>query len=641
MLGRAKRMNEADLIKVAAETIEKHLSSLCTGIYKVGRVARTKQQIKCGKAFTEYLQRAINKYSKMKTILYRDNRVSLYSLYEHLTLKHQNVSVDSRSINNVLDVGKNILIMGTGGSGKSTLLKHLFLNTIENTELIPVFVELREINDLPETATIVDCIYKSLTNLQFALDVSDFLFALKSGKFVLFFDAFDEVVELKKQSVQNQILELVDKYAENYFIVSSRELGENHRFIGWTKFIHLRVAKLSKVQALSLVRKLDYEAEIKEKFLQQLEQNLYERYVSFASNPLLLTILLLTYDQYADIPEKMHLFYQECFNTLYSRHDASKGGFKRVNLTKLPLDDFSQLLSHMSAASYFQQKRSFSTEELLGIIKDASEADDIQVDPECYKNDLIEALCLLVQDGLEYIYSHRSFQEYFTAKYISNLEDTDQKKIYRRLLESVPDTVNEDIVISLLFEMNRTRLEKNLIIPTIQEMIKLTHADSLRKRHFNYLKLVYSQITHDLSLIAEIKNIKKEEEAVGFSVVSHMRKYGVILDFIWGKYADHIPHPKFDNAAGSVQCIKRYAEDLESVAFGEWVINLDDKVLCHSDLLDEILQQGNFSTIKYDYASDVLGYIKIRHKTQQSRNNIMMKLPVAKKRNGHKELTAK
>jgi len=79
---------------------------------------------------------------------------------------------------------------------------------------------------------------------------------------------------------------------------------------------------------LSLIRKLDYNQDIKQKFLTEVENKLFEKYETFASNPLLLTIMLMTFDQYAEIPEKIHLFYQECFQALYSRHDASKGDIK-------------------------------------------------------------------------------------------------------------------------------------------------------------------------------------------------------------------------------------------------------------------------------------------------------------------------
>lgn len=93
---------------------------------------------------------------------------------------------------------------------------------------------------------------------------------------------------------------------EPYFVISSRPYSE---FVEFQRFSVLSLCNLNKKQALSLVKKIEFDSEIKLRFLKSLDQNLYERHKSFASNPLLLNIMLLTFDNYAEIPEKLHLFY--------------------------------------------------------------------------------------------------------------------------------------------------------------------------------------------------------------------------------------------------------------------------------------------------------------------------------------------
>ena len=411
------------LVEQVGSIVAKNLDKLCSYIYGVGKDVVKERKIECGKAFNEYLLAAAKKMSRVKTILYRDSPVSLYSFYEPLTLRFRKAGVDTTDVNNVLEVGNCILLTGTGGSGKSTLFKHLFLNAIERTDYIPILVELRELNDLNDESTLIDCVYRSLINLKFKLEQQYFIKALESGCFILFFDAFDELEESKRKNVQKQILALCDKYDNNRYVVSSRQLGEYLTFVGWNRFINLSVEKLSKQQALSLIKKLDYNQDIKQKFLTEVENKLYQNYETFASNPLLLTIMLMTFDQYAEIPEKIHLFYQECFQALYSRHDASKGGYKRLVTSKLAYDDFVNVLSFISTLSYLQKEKSFSSDLLVNYINKAKDNLQLNFNTFSYKNDIIEAVCVLIQDGLEYVYAHRSFQEYFTAKYISNLDD--------------------------------------------------------------------------------------------------------------------------------------------------------------------------------------------------------------------------
>ena len=84
---------------------------------------------------------------------------------------------------------------------------------------------------------------------------------------------------------------------------------------------------------MQLIDRLEFrpdEPAIKKKFLSVLERMLFRTHRSFTENPLLLTIMLLTFEQYAEVPVKMHVFYREAFEVLAKRHDASKGVFKRA-----------------------------------------------------------------------------------------------------------------------------------------------------------------------------------------------------------------------------------------------------------------------------------------------------------------------
>ena len=93
-----------------------------------------------------------------------------------------------------------------------------------------------------------------------------------------------------------------EKYAQNQVFVSSRPSTE---FIGWSDFSEVESLPLTKEQALSLVNKIDFDETAKLIFSEELDKKLYEKYKSFASNPLLLTIMLLTFQKHASIPERL------------------------------------------------------------------------------------------------------------------------------------------------------------------------------------------------------------------------------------------------------------------------------------------------------------------------------------------------
>lgn len=93
-------------------------------------------------------------------------------------------------------------------------------------------------------------------------------------------------------------------------------------FIGWNDFVETSVMPLSKKQALSLVNKIEFDESAKRAFYTELSRTLYDKYTSFASNPLLLTIMLLTFSNHASIPENLNEFYEEAFTTLFNMHDS-------------------------------------------------------------------------------------------------------------------------------------------------------------------------------------------------------------------------------------------------------------------------------------------------------------------------------
>lgn len=108
-------------------------------------------------AFLKYLKNSYEKYSKIKTILYRTSPQYIYDFFEVPFLEHRGSDrFKAVSVDDILEISNFIIIQGTGGIGKSTLMKHLFINELEQKSLIPVFLELKDINDLEKNYEIND-----------------------------------------------------------------------------------------------------------------------------------------------------------------------------------------------------------------------------------------------------------------------------------------------------------------------------------------------------------------------------------------------------------------------------------------------------------------------------------------------------
>lgn len=459
-----QKQSTVDWNKVISDLIMRHeqaiLSKATEKLTSTGR----KMLVDSGRAFTDYLKRALEKYSKVKTLLYRNDPRYLYEFYEFNDvekLNHEKISCDH--IKTLLDCSQYSIILGDGGSGKSMLMRHFFINAVQESESIPVFVELRYID---ADISLFDYIYKNISQLGFRQDSETFRYALERGKFIIILDGYDEVNLQARDTFFRRLEQFCDNYYKNSVIVSTRK---NENFISWQRFTVYNIRPLNKTHALSMIEKLDYDPDIKTKFYQQLCDGLFASHTSFASNPLLLCIMLLTFDQYANIPEKLHIFYSYAFDTLYSMHDATKGGYKREMRCALSCDIFRMIFANFSFRTYIEGKYQFSKEEILKLLEQSG--DKVKnFEKEAYFDDLLVAVCLICEEGLEYRYTHRSFQEYFAAVYLSTFDDARQKIACRAVLKACSGNISADKVFEMLHDMGEDRFEKNYIIPVLREI---------------------------------------------------------------------------------------------------------------------------------------------------------------------------
>lgn len=621
-----------DYPKMISDLIQKNIENVFKGVYKKGESKYKEYIIKTGSAFEQYLNTSVNKFNNVKTIIYSHKPVPLYQFYVEVNVKCEEEIISTEDINNLLKDYNCITIFGSGGTGKSTLFKHLFLNTIEKTDLIPIFLELKNVND-KNYESFEDFIYESLTNLNFSLEKEYFFNSLKNGQYVFFFDGYDEIKESKKQKISNDITRLTNKYNTNYYFVSSRQNFMLER--GWDNFYDFTMQPLDNKKAVKLIKNLNYDKDIKNRFLFQLQEgDLYKKHQSFCSNPLLLTIMLLTYQEFAQIPDKLHIFYGRAFDVLYSKHDATKGSFvreKRLEKKGLASDDFKHVLSTFSAISYADSITTFEKESLIEYIQKAKEFIEIEFDSIDFLIDLVEAICILTLDGSEYKYQHRSFQEYFTAKFINNLTDEDQKEFLLTLLEEKSTTLtNVDEVLNMLFEMNSIKIEKNLIIPLLEELKNLIYHSDQKTSHFKYLNLMF-----ETASIHSNENLSIYGSGFRINNTRNL-KYWNMVNFVCEKYQDkmnNIPqklkHTEKDEENKQKNYRKIYNKRIKThpdYTNDENTITLEfSEAKIDNEIYIDILGIGEKDIKKLDISLIVLQNLKDKHKNRKSMKNLFSK----------------
>lgn len=398
----------------------------------------------------EYQVEEYNRNLLSKTLLHRVQPKKLTDFYQplfitscdakyrhRLQMNRQDSRIATYSVTELFSDKQYITLIGNAGSGKSTVIKYLFLNAIDSDFKIPIKIELRYLNDYDGSVIeyIKDNIFK-LSKLASNDRIIERL--MKSGDFIFFLDGYDEITSSRKERITKQIDDLVKLYNKNYYVLSTRPYTEIEML---PLFHNYEVCELSDEDINQFIQKQipSTESELIGKIIEAINNPENLSYKSFLSNPLLLSMFILTFQSYSSIPQKRSAFYSQVFDALFSVHDSmSKLAFVREKQSGLSKEQIIAIMELFSFLSYFEEKFIFTSTYLnnkLDNIKDRK--NHIRFDNQKLISDLQVAIGIINQDGTEYTFPHRSLQEYFAALYISSLSDSNKSIVYSKIIASL------------------------------------------------------------------------------------------------------------------------------------------------------------------------------------------------------------
>ena len=262
-------MDELEAQVEAAKYAANFLSRNSKILIKVWDGVKVKAKAKANleATYSEYLESSCKHLARTKPSIFGAEPIPLYDFYVPLDVKlgKREVleSVDYQSLAGILPQGRAV-ISGTAGGGKSVLMRHLFISALKNGHHIPVFLELRKVNQdrLPLKVMIGKAL--QLFNFNSGGSIDEYVdLALEKGHFALILDGYDEVDLDHKQKLTKELLELSAGAPDCFVVISTRP---DESIQGWDGFSNLSLQPLSKGQALQLVDNLPYDNAVKSKF---------------------------------------------------------------------------------------------------------------------------------------------------------------------------------------------------------------------------------------------------------------------------------------------------------------------------------------------------------------------------------------
>lgn len=427
----------------------------------------------------------INNLNKVKTIYKGDEAIDLNEFFYPPKLVIDQSELNSGNLD--LNSEENIVIQGIAGQGKSILLRYLAVNEAKKDEKIPLFLELRKIN---KEGDILNFIKKNIEDI--VSNVTDDLFkwVLSSGKIILFLDGFDELNEADVVNIIKDLEYISENFPNTKIIVTSRP-DSGIQASNYFKIIDIK--PYIKSDQIGLIRILVEEDESYNNIVTALERSSLD-IEDLLSTPLMITMFVMIYRAKLIIPDTISKFYQDLFSVLVYKHDRTKPGYVRnfqSNLDEVTLQEWFELFCFQSKA---KNKISFeSRSDIISYISSSLINKFSDESPINILNDINKNLCLIIKDGGNFSFIHKTIQEYYTSCYIKNRNEDVSKKIYEKICIK-PHKYKSELL--FLEQIDKYRFNKYLLIPALREFFNIFYN--------------YQVFKESISIISEAQEIDNE-----------------------------------------------------------------------------------------------------------------------------------
>ena len=317
---------------------------------------------------------------------------------------------------------RRLFVLGKPGAGKTTLLKYITLQACAGKlKRTPVFVSMKDWADSGLELL-------SFLALQFKIcafpDSEAFIEQLlKKGNVLILFDGLDEVSVSRRNGLIQTINKFSKLYHEVQMIITCRTAATEYVF---DQFTYLEIADFDERQIRLFASKwYQPEPDKLRAFLTEFDKPENRRLRELAKTPLLLALLCLAFDETLKFPSRRADLYKEALDALLKRWDTTRGIQRDDIYQSLTLAQKEQMLAHI-AKQNFEEGNYFIRAETLArqierFLEQSLNLYGFPQDGETMLRAMEAQHGILVERAHNiYSFSHLTFQEYFTARYLAD-----------------------------------------------------------------------------------------------------------------------------------------------------------------------------------------------------------------------------
>ncbi|MEM1026963.1 MAG: NACHT domain-containing protein [Planctomycetota bacterium] len=470
----------------------------------IRRKIRTKR---AEKSIGELYQK-IKDIRNVKTLLSPEKAVDLQSFYYPTAVSFGG---KSRYVRDVDQLGEtnHCVIKGTAGQGKSIFLRYLTSREMQKGDRWPIFIELRKVSGSKDSG-LLESIMREIKRLRIDIDDDTFAILAKNGRFTFFLNAFDEVEPHSQNSAYDQIERLSREYPRCKIIVSSRF---ESLITASAYFENISMMELGKNDYVHVMRRMARDDELVESIAEGVKNSSY-KVTDILTSPLMVALLVVRYRIDQTIPENAVSFYNDLFDLLIQRHDRSKGWSGRTRASALSDAKLEELFQCTCFNTRKIPQAVYPRKVITSSVAQAVDTLDLQVEADDVLLDFTDITCLLLKEGAEYHFVHKTVQEFFSARFVSDQPDEVAEIFYRGLPERWQYWSQE---ISFLATLDRHRYFKFFLLPDI---------DNVR---FDFSNNDYKTLLQQIE--CDCWTFPRSGGQIGFSSMVFIPKYDSVINF--------------------------------------------------------------------------------------------------------------
>lgn len=325
---------------------------------------------------------------------------------------------------------KNLFILGKPGAGKTTFLKYIAVQAAEPKkpviDKVPIFISLKQWAD--SGAKLMDFIAERFDICDFPAAESFIEELLKSGNAIVLFDGLDEVNQESGQRDKqtHEMNNFIEKYDRAQCLITCRIAASDYSF---EPFTYVEIADFTESQIKTFVgnwfrKEGEKDEETRDKFLAEFARADNKGLRDLARTPLLLTLLCLAFNETLTFPQRRVEIYEEALDALLKKWDSSRRIKRDEIYRKLSLGHKENMLARIGAETFEKNEYFIQQKKLERLITDyvknvPPHDTDEATDGETILKAIEAQHGIFVERAREvYSFSHLTFQEYFTARYI-------------------------------------------------------------------------------------------------------------------------------------------------------------------------------------------------------------------------------